>query len=178
MGISDRRNDYRMGLIIYVFLIDPKSRLGRRGRRILPRHGTGRWVLLQHSNRSEPTIEMLCWMLLNRYGIVFRDLLVREKMIPRWRELLIAFRRLEDRGEVRGGRFVSGFLGEQFALPQALDSLRIARKKEPRKEKVTLSAVDPLNLTGIILPGKAYRPLWPSMGPARGAMTVRVQHSG
>jgi ATP-dependent Lhr-like helicase len=67
--------------------------------------------------------------------------------------LLIAFRRLEDRGEVRGGRFVSGFMGEQFALPMAVDSLRAMRKTEAAGETVTISAADPLNLVGILLPG-------------------------
>jgi ATP-dependent Lhr-like helicase len=85
---------------------------------------------------------------------VFRDLLAREAIVPKWRDLLIAFRRLEDRGEVRGGRFVSGFLGEQFALPLAVDSVRAMRKQEPSGEVITLSAADPLNLVGIIVPGE------------------------
>ena len=91
---------------------------------------------------------------IRRYGIVFRDLLAREAIVPKWRELLIAFRRLEDRGEVRGGRFVSGFLGEQFALPVAVESVRAMRKQEPTGEIVTISAADPLNLAGIIVPGE------------------------
>jgi ATP-dependent helicase Lhr and Lhr-like helicase len=91
--------------------------------------------------------------LLKRYGVVFRDLVAREKIPTRWRDLLIMFRRLEDRGEIRGGRFVSGFLGEQFALPYAVDSLRAIKKKDPQGETITLSAADPLNLIGIILPG-------------------------
>jgi len=93
-------------------------------------------------------------MLLRRYGIVFRDLLVRESVLPAWRELLIMFRRLEDRGEVRGGRFVSGFIGEQFALPVAVESLRAMRHREPAGEVVTVSAADPLNLVGIVVPGE------------------------
>lgn len=92
-------------------------------------------------------------MLLKRYGVVFREVIARETIVPRWRELLIAFRRLEDRAEVRGGRFVSGFMGEQFALPMAVESLRAMRKIEPAGETVTISAADPLNLVGIILPG-------------------------
>jgi ATP-dependent Lhr-like helicase len=92
-------------------------------------------------------------MLLKRYGVVFREVIARETIVPRWRELLIAFRRLEDRGEVRGGRFVSGFMGEQFALPMAVDSLRAMRKSEAAGETVTISAADPLNLVGILLPG-------------------------
>ena len=95
-------------------------------------------------------------MLLRRYGVVFRDLLARETNLPRWRELQIAFRRLEDRGEIRGGRFVDGFLGEQFALPEAVESLR-AQRKQPsgsQSERVIVAAADPLNLVGIIVPGE------------------------
>jgi ATP-dependent helicase Lhr and Lhr-like helicase len=77
----------------------------------------------------------------------------RETIVPRWRELLIAFRRLEDRGVIRGGHFVNGFLGEQFALPVAVESLRASRHEEPAAEVATVSAADPLNLVGIIVPG-------------------------
>jgi ATP-dependent Lhr-like helicase len=93
-------------------------------------------------------------MLLNRYGVIFRDMLARETSLPRWRDLLDKFRRMEERGEVRGGRLVSGFLGEQFALPEAFESLRAMKKREPAGELVTISAYDPLNLIGIILPGE------------------------
>jgi ATP-dependent helicase Lhr and Lhr-like helicase len=93
-------------------------------------------------------------MLLRRYGIVFRELLTREAILPKWRELLITLRRLEDRGEVRGGRFVSGFLGEQFALPVAVESLRAMRHQQPSGEVITISAADPLNLVGIVVPGE------------------------
>jgi ATP-dependent Lhr-like helicase len=93
-------------------------------------------------------------MLLNRYGIVFRELLTRESIELPWREVLIALRRLEDRGEIRGGRFVNGFLGEQFALPLAADSLRASRSQEPTNESIRIAAADPLNLVGIILPGE------------------------
>jgi ATP-dependent Lhr-like helicase len=88
--------------------------------------------------------------------VVFRDLLVRETNLPRWRELQIGYRRLEDRGEVRGGRFVDGFLGEQFALPVAVESLRAHRKLPPKSpsERVIIAAADPLNLVGIIVPGE------------------------
>jgi ATP-dependent Lhr-like helicase len=74
-------------------------------------------------------------------------------MVPKWRELCIAFRRLEDRGEIRGGRFVSGFIGEQFALPIAVESLRAIRKVVPSGETITISAADPLNLVGVIVSG-------------------------
>jgi ATP-dependent Lhr-like helicase len=86
--------------------------------------------------------------------VVFRDLLVRESNLPKWRELQLAFRRLEARGEIRGGRFVDGFLGEQFALPVAVESLRATRKLPPIGELVTISAADPLNLVGVIIPGE------------------------
>ena len=99
-------------------------------------------------------IEAACWMLLRRYGIVIRDLLVRESNLPTWRELLIGFRRLEDRGEIRGGRFVDGFIGEQFALPVAVELVRGMRSLPLSGETLTLSAADPLNLVGILVPGE------------------------
>ncbi|KTC84084.1 DEAD/DEAH box helicase [Legionella brunensis] len=137
-------------------LIDPHRRSGRRSRSIF-RHASGRWSLLNTTKREvtkEKQIEATCWVLLQRYGVCFRELLAREKIIPTWRELLIAFRRLEDRGEIRGGRFVDGFLGEQFALPYAVDSLRAIKKKLPDEISVSIAAVDPLNLVGLVLPGE------------------------
>ena len=120
-----------------------------------PRHAAGRWSLLHTEGADrDRTVESCCWMLLRRYGVVFRDLLARETNLPRWRELQIGFRRLEDRGEVRGGRFVDGFLGEQFALPVAVESLRANRKMPPTGERLTIAAADPLNLVGIIVPGE------------------------
>src|SRR5438067_1725548 len=82
------------------------------------------------------------------------ELLTRETILPKWRELLITLRRLEDRGELRGGRFVSNFLGEQFALPVAVESLRAMRNQQPCGEIIAISAADPLNLVGIIVPGE------------------------
>jgi ATP-dependent Lhr-like helicase len=93
-------------------------------------------------------------MLLERYGVVFREVLARESILPRWRDLLIMFRRLEDRGEIRGGRFISGFIGEQFALPIAVESLRAMKSIQPNGETITISAADPLNLAGIVVPGE------------------------
>jgi ATP-dependent Lhr-like helicase len=81
-------------------------------------------------------------------------LVSRESNLPKWRELQLGFRRLEDRGEIRGGRFVDGFVGEQFALPVAVESLRASRNAPPDSEPITLSAADPLNLIGIIVPGE------------------------
>jgi ATP-dependent Lhr-like helicase len=137
-------------------LIDPKRRAGQgSGRRARPRHSAGRWAIL-HGNSGlerDRVAEATCWMLLRRYGVVFRDLLARESNLPKWRELQIAFRQLEARGEIRGGRFVDGFLGEQFALPVAVESLRATRALPSTGEIVTVSAADPLNLIGIVVPG-------------------------
>jgi len=121
-----------------------------------PRHTAGRWSLLYPAEGTDRTrmVEATCWILLRRYGVVFREMLARESNLPKWRELLIAFRRLEDRGEVRGGRFVNGFLGEQFALPEAVESLRAMRNIVASGETVTISAADPLNLVGFIVPGE------------------------
>jgi ATP-dependent Lhr-like helicase len=137
-------------------LIDPKRRAGQgSGRMTRPRHNAGRWAVLHAEEVVERAraVEAACWMLLRRYGIVIRDVLAREANLPPWRELLMAFRRLEDRGEIRGGRFVDGFLGEQFALPVAVDSVRAMRKLERAQATITLSAADPLNLVGILVPG-------------------------
>ncbi len=138
-------------------LIDPKRRAGQgSGRSTRPRHSSGRWALLHADVAAERNraVEASCWMLLRRYGIVIRDLLARESNLPPWRELLMGFRRLEDRGEIRGGRFVDGFLGEQFALPIAVESVREMRTLPLSGDTVTLSAADPLNLIGILVPGE------------------------
>ena len=148
-------------------LIDPRRRSGQGHKRhARPRHAAGRWSLLHALPLTESTggptaaelhaqaTEATCRMLLERYGVVFRELLTRENIRLRWRELLMAFRRLEDRGEIRGGRFVAGFLGEQFALPVAVESLRAARRQPPTGEVITISAADPLNLVGSIVPGE------------------------
>jgi ATP-dependent helicase Lhr and Lhr-like helicase len=138
-------------------LIDPKRRAGQgSGRSTRPRHSTGRWAVLHPVEAAERSraVEAACWMLLRRYGIVFRDALAREANLPPWRELLMGFRRLEDRGEIRGGRFVDGFLGEQFALPVAVESVRAMRSAPLSGEVIALSAADPLNLVGILVPGE------------------------
>jgi ATP-dependent Lhr-like helicase len=138
-------------------LIDPKRRAGQgSGRTTRPRHNAGRWALLHNDEVVERprAVEAACWMLLRRYGIVVRDVLAREANLPPWRELLTGFRRLEDRGEIRGGRFVDGFLGGQFALRVAVDSVRAMRRLDSAQETITLSAADPLNLVGILVPGE------------------------
>jgi len=122
----------------------------------------GRWSLLpvaEASNGSgeqadiETVAEAVAEQLLARYGVVFRDLMVRESVVLPWREVLWALRRLEARGTVRGGRFVTGFVGEQYALPEAVEMLRQTRRRERTGEIVRVAAVDPLNLVGILTPG-------------------------
>ena len=102
---------------------------------------------------EEAVAEAVAWQLLRRYGVVFRRLVTRETLLTPWRDILRVYRRLEARGEVRGGRFVGGFSGEQYALPEAVGLLRSVRREEPRGELVALSGADPLNLVGIVTPG-------------------------
>jgi ATP-dependent Lhr-like helicase len=97
--------------------------------------------------------EALAEQLLMRWGIVFRDVVVRENLALPWREIIWALRRLEARGAIRGGRFVSGFTGEQFALPEALEMLARVKRKPREGERVRICGSDPLNLVGIIVPG-------------------------
>ena len=101
----------------------------------------------------EDRCEITVWRLLNRYGVVFRDVLAREWVPEAWRNVHRALRRLEARGLVRGGRLVNGFLGEQFALPDAVSLLRQERSRSPDSREVIGSAADPLKLVGIITPG-------------------------
>jgi ATP-dependent Lhr-like helicase len=133
-------------------LVDPKRRRGEgRGRFSRPRHAAGRWALFERSGEVDP--EFFARVLLDRWGVVFRDLLTRETLAPAWRDLLVALRRMEARGEIRGGRFVSGFVGEQFARPEAVDLLRHIRRGAAAGEEIEIALADPLNLTGIVLPG-------------------------
>ena len=98
-------------------------------------------------------MEARAMQLLHRYGVVFPEVLARDALAPRWRDLVRVYRRAEARGEIRGGRFVAGFVGEQFALPEAVESLRNVRKAEPDGRLITVSACDPLNLAGVLTPG-------------------------
>ena len=156
-------------------LIDPKRRLATAkhpSRR--PRFVPGRWALLRAqrgltpsvthggqtpSDLSTETLEAVARQLLLRWGVVFRDLVARETITPPWRDLLITFRRMEAQGEIRGGRFVSGFVGEQFARPEAVDLLRDVRRDQSVGAAPRVSAADPLNLAGIITPGSRISPL-------------------
>lgn len=139
-------------------LTNPKRRAGAgltRGAS-RTRHGQGRWTVVNADPFCDVDthVEAVCWMLLKRYGVIFRELLTRETNLPKWRDMLLMLRRLEARGEIRGGRFIDGFLGEQFALPMAVESLRATKNvKSEEPEVVRVSAADPLNLVGIIVPG-------------------------
>ena len=133
-----------------------RPRLRRAGTRTATR-SAGRWSLVPGTQATEDPDELaeaVAEQLLARWGVVFRDLLVREPFTVPWREVLWALRRMEARGTIRGGRFVSGFSGEQFALPEAVEGLKAVRKQERTGETVTVSAADPLNLVGIVLPGQ------------------------
>ena len=117
----------------------------------------------RHAAESDAAIEMLAWTLLRRYGVVFRRLLTRETSGVPWRDLVRVYRRLEARGEIRGGRFVTGVSGEQFALPDAVERLREIRRSAATIDLIVISGADPLNLTGIVTTATASaRP------PARG----------
>jgi ATP-dependent helicase Lhr and Lhr-like helicase len=137
-------------------LIDAKRRLGEKGLRARPRSASGRWALLDSAaEHIDP--ERFARRLLDRWGVLFRDVVAREALAPRWRDLLVALRRMEARGEIRGGRFVNGFVGEQFALPEAVDALRASRRSSDDTPLTEVSAYDPLHLVGIILPGEPAR---------------------
>jgi ATP-dependent Lhr-like helicase len=114
----------------------------------------GRWTLFPGRfapSASEERLQQWAMQLLRRYGVVFRDLLARETVAPPWWELVPIYRRMEARGEIRGGRFVSGVAGEQYAAPEAIEALR--RPRDAENSWLLVSAVDPLNLTGTVLPG-------------------------
>jgi len=115
----------------------------------------GRWSRVRAAAPlpEEAVAEAVAWQLLRRYGVVFRRLVTRETLLTPWRDILRVYRRLEARGEIRGGRFVGGFSGEQYALAEAVGLLRGVRREAPRGELVAVSGADPLNLVGIVTPG-------------------------
>ena len=128
------------------------GRLRRQGRQ--RRNGFSRWSLLEAVTPHSHPVEARAQQLLSRYGVLFPELLAREPMAPRWRELVQVLRRQEARGEIRGGRFVGGFVGEQFATPEAVEALRRVKKQEPTGKPIVVSACDPLNVVGILTPGE------------------------
>jgi len=146
------------GLRALLIPSDKKRQLATRRRRIalFGLEDAGRWSLIRKgkmANEAE-ALEQVADILLRRYGVVFRRLLEREAdWLPPWHVLLRVFRRLEAQGKIRGGRFVAGMSGEQYALPDAVSAMRAIRRQELRGDFVSLSAADPLNLTGILTPG-------------------------
>jgi ATP-dependent Lhr-like helicase len=153
-------SDSFSGLRALLLPSDRKRRLATRRRRIalFGLEDAGRWSLIRKSaptaSSESEDIERIAEHLLRRYGVVFRRLLTREAdWLPPWHTLLRAYRRLEAQGHIRGGRFVAGMSGEQFALPDAVGALRATRRKPPDEKLVSLSAADPLNLCGILTPG-------------------------
>ncbi len=161
---------------------------GPRKRR-LHAHGiaeAGRWTLTPRpapaTTPAPPdpeTIEQIARLLLRRYGVVFKRVLEREAdWLPPWYELLRVYRRLEARGEIRGGRFVAGFSGEQYALPEAVASLRALRKEQPDGQLVSVSAADPLNLVGILTPGAKISALAGNRVLYRDGVPIAVQTGG
>jgi ATP-dependent Lhr-like helicase len=146
----------------------------------------GRWSLIrrkapapQSVAEERESLEQIARALLKRYGVVFWRLLAREaEWLPPWRDLLMAYRRLETRGEIRGGRFVAGFSGEQFALPEAVTALRNARNAEKKGKIATVSGVDPLNLAGILLPGARVPAIYSNRLLLRDGIPVAALVSG
>ena len=137
-----------------------REKLRQYRRPLISMEDAGRWSLPRRLPVPEnaealaaPAVDHVARVLLRRYGVVFRKLLERESGLPPWRELFYVYRRMEARGEIRGGRFVAGFAGEQFALPEAADLLRSV-SRETEVDRVSISAADPLNLAGIITPGE------------------------
>ncbi|MCC7157083.1 MAG: DEAD/DEAH box helicase [Bryobacterales bacterium] len=145
-------------------LIDPKRRRGEgSGRHSRPRHAAGRWARVERlpdaGIAAEERTRRFAGLLLLRWGVLFRDLLARETLSPPWREILPVLRRMEAQGEIRGGRFVAGFTGEQYARPEAVDLLRAVRRANAPAPPLDVSPADPLSLTGIILPGPRVSPI-------------------
>ncbi len=140
----------------------------------------GRWSLLQWADGSsaEPLPARAARVLLRRWGVVFRAVLERETLVPPWRDLLAVYRRLEARGEIRGGRFVDGFSGEQFALPEAVAALRSLRREGRTHGLVSVSGADPLNLSGIALPGPRVPALAPNRVLLEDAVPIAVLEAG
>ena len=163
----------------------PRHRLralrGGAGKRLMP---VGRWSVLRTASPKPMTAgessadEFCARQLLRRYGVVLRELLGREVRAPAWRVLLGIYRRMEARGEIRGGRFVAGFIGEQFALPEAVDTLRAVRRAAEDAEPVLVAAADPLNLVGILTPGARVSPFSNQVIAYRNGVPIEVGDLG
>jgi ATP-dependent Lhr-like helicase len=154
--------DSYSGLRALLIPSDKKRQLIARRRRValFGLEDAGRWSLIRRATAPKElatdaaALEQVAEVLLRRYGVVFRKVLEREAdWLPPWHALLRVYRRLEAQGKVRGGRFVNGMAGEQFALPEAVSAMRSVRRQEAKGDFVSLSAADPLNLTGIVTPG-------------------------
>jgi ATP-dependent Lhr-like helicase len=152
---------------------------GARGASARGRDAIGRWSAVSvdaaFSPDREAAVEMHARALLARYGVVFRRLLARETDAASWRELTTVYRRLEARGEIRGGRFVTGASGEQFALPDAVERLREVRRSPRNAQLVTISAADPLNLVGILTSGDRIRAIASSRIAYRNGVALAVR---
>jgi ATP-dependent Lhr-like helicase len=150
--------DSYSGLRALLIPSERRRRLAARRRRIalFGLEDAGRWSLMRRGTPASAAeaVEQIAHILLRRYGVVFRRVLEREaEWLPPWHALLRVYRRLEAQGTIRGGRFVAGMSGEQYALPEAVTALRAVRRREQSGDLVGLSAADPLNLTGIVTPG-------------------------
>jgi len=150
--------DSYSGLRALLIPSDKKRQLVARRRRValFGLEDAGRWSLVRKAKAASDAeaLEQVADILLRRYGVVFRRVLEREAdWLPPWHALLRVFRRLEAQGKIRGGRFVAGMAGEQYALADAVSAMRAIRRQEAKGDLVSLSAADPLNLTGIVTPG-------------------------
>jgi ATP-dependent Lhr-like helicase len=178
--------DSYSGLRALLIPSDKKRQLVARRRRValFGLEDAGRWSLVRKpaAGQASPdgeTLEQVAEVLLRRYGVVFRRLLEREAdWLPPWHALLRVFRRLEAQGKIRGGRFVAGMSGEQYALPDAVSAMRAVRKQEARGDFVSLSAADPLNLTGIVTPGTRVASLTHNRVLYRDGVPVAVHAAG
>ena len=164
----------------------PLSGGRRRRSALLGVEDAGRWALIRRAQASSnetalprELVEQIARTVLRRYGVVFWRLLAREaQWLPPWRDMLAAYRRLEARGEIRGGRFVGGFSGEQFALPEAIGVLRNARNEEKSGQIAVVSGADPLNLAGILLPGPKIPALYSNRVAFRDGIAVAALVGG
>lgn len=167
-------------------LVPSKYKLESSRRREVPfnMEQAGRWSLMVKANvftdsKNEIEInEMIARVLLRRYGVIFRKLADHETIAPKWRDLVKIYRTLEARGEIRGGRFVDGVWGEQFALPEAVAQLRQVKKEEKKGELISVSAMDPLNLHGILSPGKKVAAFPGNRILYRDGVVVAIQEGG